>query len=79
MHVPEVGPLLSSFLEQYYDELNKSCPKLSKTETQIMCLLLEVCLLYLVLADGTFILRFGLNSYSSSCVVLRYVISLRWK
>ncbi|RDX79717.1 hypothetical protein CR513_39830, partial [Mucuna pruriens] len=42
MHVPEVGPLLSSFLEQYYDELNKSCPKLSSTETQIMCLLLEL-------------------------------------
>lgn len=45
MHVPEVGPLLSSFLEQYYDELNKSCPKLSKTETQIMCLLLECCVM----------------------------------
>lgn len=45
MHVPEVGPLLSSFLEQYYDKLNKSCPKLSKTETQIMCLLLECCVM----------------------------------
>ncbi|KAH1211465.1 Uncharacterized protein GmHk_14G039906 [Glycine max] len=42
MHVPEVGPLLSSLLEQYYDELKKSCPKLSNTETQIMCLLLEL-------------------------------------
>ncbi|XP_020222624.1 uncharacterized protein At3g06530 isoform X2 [Cajanus cajan] len=45
MHVPEVGPLLSSFLEQYYDELNKSCPNLSSTETQIMCLLLETCVM----------------------------------
>ncbi|KAL2316770.1 hypothetical protein Fmac_030646 [Flemingia macrophylla] len=45
MHVPEVGPLLSSFLEQYYDELNKSCPNLSSTETQIMCLLLESCVM----------------------------------
>ncbi|TKY57272.1 U3 small nucleolar RNA-associated protein 10 [Spatholobus suberectus] len=45
MHVPEVGQLLSSFLEQYYDELNKSCPKLSSTETQIMCLLLESCIM----------------------------------
>ncbi|KAG4402850.1 hypothetical protein GLYMA_02G290200v4 [Glycine max] len=45
MHIPEVGPLLSSFLEQYYDELNKSCPKLSNTETQIVCLLLESCVM----------------------------------
>ncbi|KAG5109390.1 hypothetical protein JHK82_038613 [Glycine max] len=45
MHVPEVGPLLSSLLEQYYDELKKSCPKLSNTETQIMCLLLESCIM----------------------------------
>ena len=64
MHVPEVGPLLSSLLEQYYDELKKSCPKLSNTETQIMCLLLEVCVLYiLVLAYGIFILRLGVNLF----------------
>ena len=67
MHVPEVGPLLSSFLEQYYDELNKSCPKLSNTETQIVCLLLEVCVFCLVLAYGTFILRFGVNLFLFMC------------
>ncbi|KAK7300089.1 hypothetical protein RJT34_10922 [Clitoria ternatea] len=45
MHVPEVGPVLSSFMEQYYDDLNKSCPKLSNMETKIMCLLLESCVM----------------------------------
>ncbi|XP_027329398.1 uncharacterized protein At3g06530 isoform X2 [Abrus precatorius] len=45
LRVPEVGPVLSSFMEQYYDELNKSCPKLSNIETKIMCLLLESCVM----------------------------------
>ncbi|KAK7320388.1 hypothetical protein VNO77_29813 [Canavalia gladiata] len=45
MLVPEVGPVLSSFMEQYYDDLNKSCPKLSNTEIKIMCLLLESCVM----------------------------------
>ena len=67
MHIPEVGPLLSSLLEQYYDELKKSCPKLSNTETQIVCLLLEVCVFCLVLAYGTFILRFGVNLFLFMC------------
>lgn len=48
MHFKEVVSLLSSLMmrrRQYYNELDKCCQKMSNTEIQIMCLLLEVCLL----------------------------------
>lgn len=54
----KVEPMLSHFMKQYYDERDKSCQKFSNTETRIMCLLLEVCVFYCVLADETFILSF---------------------
>ncbi|CAJ1971385.1 unnamed protein product [Sphenostylis stenocarpa] len=45
MHVPEVDSFLFNFLNQYFEELSKSCPKLSDNETQIACLLLESCVM----------------------------------
>ncbi|XP_061353134.1 uncharacterized protein At3g06530 [Gastrolobium bilobum] len=45
MHVKNVGPLLSSFMEQYYKKLERSRQKLSNIEIQIMCLLLESCVM----------------------------------
>lgn len=55
----KVEPLLSHFMKQYFDKRDKSCQKISNIETQIMCLLLEVCVFYCVLADRAIILRFG--------------------
>ncbi|XP_004517296.1 uncharacterized protein At3g06530-like [Cicer arietinum] len=40
MH-PKVAPMLSHFMKQYYDERDK----FSNTETRIMCLLLESCVM----------------------------------
>ncbi|WJX64702.1 hypothetical protein P8452_49448 [Trifolium repens] len=44
MH-PKVAPMLSHFMKQYYDERGKSCQRFSNTETRIMCLLLESCVM----------------------------------
>ncbi|CAI8586853.1 unnamed protein product [Vicia faba] len=44
MH-PNIAPVLSRFMEQYYDDRSKSSQKISNTRTQIMCLLLEVCVM----------------------------------
>ncbi|KAJ1389579.1 U3 small nucleolar RNA-associated protein 10 [Sesbania bispinosa] len=41
----KVEPLLSHFMKQYYDERDKSCQKFSNIETQIVCLLLESCIM----------------------------------
>jgi len=70
MHVPEVGSLLFTFLKQCYEELSISCLKLSENEIQITCLLLEVCVLCLILVDGTFILRLGVNLFHFVCRVV---------
>lgn len=73
MH-PKVAPMLSHFMKQYYDERDK----FSNTETRIMCLLLEVCILLLCLADTIFNLRFR-ELISFLCVELCHVISLWWR
>ncbi|XP_057441205.1 uncharacterized protein At3g06530 isoform X2 [Lotus japonicus] len=41
----KVEPLLSHFMKQYFDKRDKSCQKISNIETQIMCLLLESCVM----------------------------------
>ncbi|CAK8538792.1 unnamed protein product [Lathyrus sativus] len=44
MH-PNIAPVLSRSIEQYYDDRSKSRQKISNTRTKIMCLLLESCVM----------------------------------
>lgn len=56
MRVREVVSLLSLLMKrrsQYYNELNKSSQKLSITEVEMLCLLLEVSIACCFLAEGT--------------------------